>query len=182
MQKNAAVKLISILLVTILAFLGIFLADWPDPAPSPIPWSPEAIVVLGGGDHRRAEEAIRMAELYPAVPVIITGDNGYMENLVRAALPPARFLSEPHASSTYENAKLTAPMLDARGARRVLIVTNWFHAPRALAVFQKVQANREFAVAFSPKPDPMTRWDAAAQRRERFACAAYLILHGIRCF
>lgn len=123
-----------------------------------------------------------MAKLYPTVPVIITGDNGYMENLVKAALSPDRIRNEPDATSTYENAILTEPMLDALGAKRVLIVTNWFHAPRALAVFNKVQPTREFAIAFSPKPDPMTRWDAGAQFRERFACAAYLILHGVWCF
>ena len=168
--------------VTAAAVGSLWVGNWPDPKPKPLPWSPDAIVVLGGGDRMRAQEGIRMAEHYPAAPVIVTGDGGYLWKLLEPAISSTRLLSEPKATSTFENATFTAPMLEALGARRVLIVTNWFHAPRALAVFRKAQPGREFAVAFSRKPDPMPSWDTAAQRRERFACAAYLLLHGVWCF
>lgn len=160
----------------------LWIGNWPDPAAEPVPWAPDAIVVLGGGDHMRAQEGIRMAKLYPAAPVIVTGDSGYLWNLLESSLGSTRLRCEPKATSTYENAMFTAPMLDALGAKRVLVVTNWFHAPRSLAIFRRVQTGREFAVCFSKKPNPMPSWDISSQRRERFACVAYLILHGVWCF
>jgi uncharacterized SAM-binding protein YcdF (DUF218 family) len=81
-----------------------------------------------------------------------------------------------------ENAKFTAPMLDKIGAKRVILVTNWFHAPRALAIFLKYQPGREFVVSFSPKPEPLSKWDRETLRRERLAVLHNLLVHGVWSF
>ena len=61
----------------------------------------------------------------------------------------------------------------------MILVTNWFHTPRSLAIFRKYQPGREFTVSFSPKPEPMSQWDREAQRRERLAALHNLVVHGV---
>jgi uncharacterized SAM-binding protein YcdF (DUF218 family) len=127
-------------------------------------------VILGGGDDDRIRQGKLLADRYPDVPLIVTGDGGsIVQGLLDAGLQPARITHELAAESTYDNATLTDPLLERLHARRVLLVTNWFHVPRALAVFRHVQPGREFAGSFEQKPEPLTRWDRGAQRRERVA-------------
>ena len=64
--------------------LWILFGSWPSPQREEIPWEPDAIVVLWGGDQSRAREAIRLAANYPEAPVLVSGDGGYMETLLRA--------------------------------------------------------------------------------------------------
>ena len=78
-----------------------------------------------------------------------------------------------------ENAKFTKPLLDKLGAKRVILVTNWFHTPRSLAIFRNYQPGREFTVSFPPKPAPLSQWDRESLRRERMAALHNLLVHGV---
>jgi len=51
-----------------------------------------------------------------------------------AGVPEARIGREAASRSTWDNIALARPMLDALGARRVVIVTDWYHAPRAVLI------------------------------------------------
>jgi len=46
-------------------------------------------------------------------------------------------LQEPLSLNTYENAVNVREILDARGIRRVLLVTSAMHMPRALLIFKR---------------------------------------------
>lgn len=156
---------------------------WPDPKRSVLPPRVDAIVVLGGGDLARARTAIRMAERYPSVPVIVTGDTGELADFIRDSLRERNRLALEHdATSTYENATLTDALLEQLGVESALLVTSWYHAPRALAVFEKVQPGRKFSVAFEKKSRPVSQRDRRAQRRERLATVWYLVRRGISSF
>lgn len=163
--------------------LWLLCSPWPDPETRPVPWVPDAIVVLGGGDGARAKRAARLAAAFPAAPVLVTGDRGHMEGLLRAE--PAtreRLLIEPHARSTWENAVFTEPLLEQIHAERAVLVTNWFHAPRAEAVFRKVIPWLEFETAFEPARRPLPPWDLNCHRREKLAAIWYLLRYGVDAF
>ena len=153
---------------------------WPDPKQRPVFSDADAIVVLGGGDGARWRQGLVMATAHSEIPVVVTGDGGLcVDQLVADGLPVARILHEEAATSTVENAQFTKPLLDEIGAKRVILVTNWFHAPRALAVFRREQPFREFCVSFEKKREPLPVWDRNYQRRERMASVLYLLRYGI---
>lgn len=153
---------------------------WPPSNPQGSRCDPEAIVILGGGDGARWRHGLEVAREHPELPVVVTGDGGDIVRFLRGnGVPWERIHHENAATSTVENAKFTKPILEKLGAKRVILVTNWFHQPRALAIFRKYQPDREFAVSFSPKPDPMSKSDRIAVRRERAAALHNLVFHGV---
>ena len=125
-----------------------------------------------------------LAAAYPDAPLVVTGDyqGSIASGLISHGLPARRILIERAATSTVENAQFTRPILDEIHARRAILVTNWYHVPRALQTFRKYQPGREFVVSFEPKPDPLTKYDLAMQFRERLATIYNLFVHGIWCF
>ena len=135
------------------------------------------------GAIRNDPETLRLSDKYPDIPIVVTGDSGLMmQPLIEAGMPRSRIHHETEATSTVENAQLTDPILGNLGAHRVVLVTNWFHAQRSLAVFRRHQPGREFAVAFEPRPEKMSNWHRYATRRERLAALVYLIRDRIWSF
>ena len=140
-------------------------------------------MVLGGGNEERPREALRLIKKYPEMSIVVTGDSGIMlAPLVKAGIAQLKIHHEQAATSTIENAQFTDPILDELGAKRVVIITNWFHAPRSLAVFRRYQPEREFVAAFEPKPEKMSSWHRYASRRERLAALVYLVRDRIWAF
>ncbi len=161
----------------------ILWAPWPDPKQEALPWVPDAIVALGGGDEARGRKCLELAQSFPQASVVVTGDGGTIVRYLRDhGVPESRIVHEELATSTVENARFTQRILNELDVRRVVLVTNWFHAPRSLAVFRSSQPERSWAVAFETKPDPLTRWDKDCQRRERVAALYYFLTHGIWSF
>lgn len=175
-ETRALIRRVALALTLAGAVAGswILWADWPSPELKPLHWEPEVILVLGGGNDDRIHEALRLALKFPQAPVIVTGDGGrIVRGLLREGLEPARLRHEEEAVSTVENATHTASRMG--NARRVVLVTNWFHADRALRTFQAVHPDREFAVSFQPRGAKMTGWEVLCQRRERMAFFPYLL-------
>jgi len=121
---------------------------------------PQAIVILAGGRVRASPEwggdTVNAASLrrlrYGAhlahqarLPVLLAGGNPE-----RRALPEAQLMAtvlerefgvrprwiEDRSDTTAENARLTAAMLTPLGIKRVLLVTDAFHVPRAQRAFR----------------------------------------------
>jgi|APTNR8051073442_1049403.scaffolds.fasta_scaffold26244_2 uncharacterized SAM-binding protein YcdF (DUF218 family) len=175
--------LLAVFLVLSILALWVLYAPWPDPVARPLSWRPEVILVLGGGDEARAREAIRLAETFPEVPVIVSGDGGHMEKLLRASeVTKERLVIEPDATSTWENAILSAPILDQLHATRVVVVTNWFHETRARAVFEKAIPWIDVEMSFEPAPQPLPPWDKGCHRREKLAAMWYAVRYGVWAF
>jgi len=181
LNRKWIIRLVALVLLLSVSLAGwVGWGGWPDPVLQKLLWRPDAIVVLGGGNEERPREALRLITKFPDVPLIVTGDGGMIYNaLVDAGVPPDSILHEISATSTVENAQRTAPILDQLGAQRVVLVTNWFHAPRAAAVFDRYQADRDFVVSFEPRPEKMSNWHRYATRRERLAAVMYLFRYGI---
>lgn len=155
---------------------------WPDPRAEGVAWEPDAIVVLGGGMQRGAS-AFQVHQKYPEVPLVVTGDGGeLMVYLLLRGVPGTLLIHEGKATSTYENAAFTAALLDARSAQKILLVTDWFHVPRSLGTFRKVQPGREIAAEFIPRAEVVQEWELNSQRRERVAALAYWLRFGVNSF
>jgi uncharacterized SAM-binding protein YcdF (DUF218 family) len=183
-NKTRRLRRLFFLLLPLLLCAG-WVMWWPWPAPEnrSIPWTPDVILVLGGGDNVRVREASRIALAFPKAPVLISGDGGHMEELLRAdPVTRDRLVIEPDAKSTWENAIFSEKLLDQFHATKVVLVTNWFHVPRAEAVFAKALPHLEIATAFEPAPHPITPWDQRCHRREKLAAVWYLLRYGVNSF
>ena len=186
---NISRRKVIIRLAGISCLLGFFLlwwigwGAWPNPEPKPLPWRPDVIMVLGGGNEERSREALRLVKKYPEVSIVVTGDSGIMlAPLLEAGISKSKIHHEQAATSTIENAQFTDPILTKLGAKRVVLVTNWFHVPRSLAVFCQYQPQREFAAAFERRPEKMQNWHRYSSRRERLAALFYVVRHQIWAF
>jgi uncharacterized SAM-binding protein YcdF (DUF218 family) len=123
------------------------------------------IIVLGGGLERelqpdallavdkyggRLAETVKLAQRFPALPVIFSGGIGdliarqgaipeaehsrhYFE---RHGILPPRLVLEGRSRNTFENASLTAKLLQPKPGQSWILVTSAFHMPRAKALFE----------------------------------------------
>ena len=124
-----------------------------------------AIVVLGGHISHPSEvrptarlgwdslnRCFHAADLYkqgPPCPVIVTGGKVDWTNpgptiaeemsafLITQGIPERDIHVESESSTTYENAVQSTRILDRLSARKILIVTDAIHLPRAGLCFQK---------------------------------------------
>lgn len=168
----------------------------------------DAIVVLGGylhpaGGARRYSELMDAADrlwmgsmLYRAgkAPVVLLtggnisflGNRGTSEALAARDLleqwgvPSGAILVEPRSQNTHENASFSKPILEARNAHQLLLVTSAFHMPRSVAIF------RHEGMQVTPVPtDFQTGWgdpilifrlipDAEALGRSKIAIREWL--------
>jgi uncharacterized SAM-binding protein YcdF (DUF218 family) len=131
----------------------------------------------------------RAVELYAAgaAPILVlsgsTPEPGLDEAAVRATLarrfgvPPAAILPVPGSRTTREEARAVAALLGPRGARRVLVVTDWPHATRTRATFSQAGLDARIAVTGRPADaarSPANRlWLAWECARELGARAYY---------
>ncbi len=159
--------------------------EWQNIPSAELP-NAEAIVVLGGATKPAfpprpsvdlSEEGDRVlygAQLYQQkkAPIIIVAGgridwrgSGPSESADMAAIltqigvPTEAILQEPLSLNTYENAVNVRKILDARGIRRVLLVTSAMHMPRSLLIFKRqgiaaIPAPTDFLVTDNELEEP----------------------------
>lgn len=103
---------------------------------------------MGKSSSHNAMEAARLYRLMGSPTVVVTG--GYAgdyrprftesevmaEGLGRLGVPRERMILETKARNTLEQASNSAELLRRRGTRRVVLVTDSEHMPRALSMFR----------------------------------------------
>lgn len=133
----------------------LFFLAWPGLVPSWFfeapSWDPEeaadAIVFLGGDMGPRERQSLRLLEEGRGRFLLVTGENGYTTRRIQALLPPEKRVVEPAATSTWENARYSSPLLRARGVKSAILVTDWWHSRRALACFRRACPDVKLSVA-----------------------------------
>jgi len=103
------------------------------------PVSADVIVVLGGGLHERPERAAELFRQHAAPRILITGagDDDINRLILRQNGVPASAIEvEGDSTTTRENAEFTLKRLRAEKVHRVILVTTWYHARRALKTFE----------------------------------------------
>jgi len=121
----------------------------------------DAAVVLGGGSCERPQRAAELFHQHAAPRIFLTGygDCETNQKLLTAAGVPAEAIElECKSSSTRDNARFTIPLLRARGARRVIIVTSWYHSRRALNCFRHYAPDIQFFSRPSYYAYPRQQW------------------------
>ena len=79
------------------------------------------------------------------------------ELAVAAGLAPERVVVEDRARNTIDNARLSAVIVAERGWRRLAVVTDAYHLPRALYVFRRFGVTAAGLPAF-PAGLPASEW------------------------
>lgn len=126
------------------------------------PVKADVIVVLGGDSRERPERAAELFKAGDAALIICTGAGDAVTSqasLTNAGVPLSAIRLEPCARTTQENARLSIPILRALGARRVIIVTSWYHSRRALACFEHYAPDLRFYSRPSYYGYPKTEWN-----------------------
>lgn len=154
-----------VLSMPLLAYLELGSLEWQYPPLAAAPGHVEALVVLGGGvrppdaTRKRAEPSedtvyrcLDAARLYHEVggcPVVVSGGrvNGdpakpavaevMRDFLTQLGVRPADVTVEDQSQTTYENALGCRKLLEARGVRRVVLVTDATHMFRAAHCFAR---------------------------------------------
>lgn len=120
--------------------------------------SVDAEGVLSNGSFRRAVQGVILQRKGLAPLLVLSGlsrNSGPAEAVVRAQLardlgiPPEMILTETQARTTQEEAVRLGDLLRSRGARRILLVTDSQHLPRAEALFERAG----FEVLSAPADD-----------------------------
>ena len=155
----------------------------------------DAVIVLGAGVNgtepslslrTRLDAALDYLERWPEIPVILTGGQGYGEEITEAAcmyayltehgVDPQRLILEEHAGNTSENFFLSWEKLEQVGVdpaqATVAVVTNDFHIARARLIAQKQGYGHTVGV---PAPLPWLHLEVNYFLREAFAMVKSLV-------
>jgi uncharacterized SAM-binding protein YcdF (DUF218 family) len=149
----------------------------------------DAIVVLGCGARsrleRRVEHGIRLYHV-GAAPLLLLSGGGHgaepeaaimRRHALAAEVPEAALLIEPHSRNTWENACESARLLWPRGLRRVVLVSDRAHLPRAALLFRL--AGLDVAGWAGVRPQSLV-WEVGAIIRELAALPKSLFRAGRR--
>lgn len=146
----------------------------------------DVIVVLGGGGYERPQRAAELFLAGDAPLLIVTGQGDSETNrrlLTKKGVPADSIRLEPNARTTRENALLTLPLLRQAGARKVILVTSWYHSRRALRCFQHYGSDIQFLSRPSYYAFPRNQWTreglARHIRSEYLKLAGYCLRYGI---
>lgn len=146
----------------------------------------DAIVVLGGGLGERPARAAELFSGGAASRIILSGAgdaDGDRRILESKGVPPAAIQLEPNSKSTKQNAQFSIALLRALRAKRVIIVTSWYHSRRALNSFRHYAPDIQFYSRPSyfayPRSDWALKGIAGYVRAEYVKLPGYWVCYGI---
>jgi uncharacterized SAM-binding protein YcdF (DUF218 family) len=127
----------------------------------------DALVVLGGESWTRPQRAAELFQQGAAPRVVVCGDGDCEDSrrmLEIRGVPDSAIQIECKSGSTKENAEFCAPLLRQAGAKRVIIVTSWYHSRRALNTFQKFAPEISF-YSCPTRYERVSWWPGGYERR-----------------
>jgi uncharacterized SAM-binding protein YcdF (DUF218 family) len=107
----------------------------------------DVIVLLGGGAGERPACAAELFRAGAAPKILVSGAGDADGNrllLMHRGVPSAAISLEPNSRTTRENAQLSIPLLRAMGAKKIILVTSWYHSRRALKCFRHYASDLVF--------------------------------------
>lgn len=161
-----------------LVLIGFFLPHWLLTVES-VPARADVIIVLGGEPRVRVARAVEAFKAGIAPRIIVSGHGDCSANireLTDAGIPRSAIIAECASRSTLENARNCAPLLAELRARRVVVVTSWYHSRRALACFEDASPQVEMLSL------PTTGREATPRQfvlNEYLKLGYYAVKHGI---
>ena len=130
---------------------------------SPLVHSDAEVVLSGGGDLDRLDEAVKIYKAKYA-PILILTETGetvpsldaqysavMRENAMNQGVAPGDItITDRTVSSTYEEARVTLKLLRKNGMKSVIVVTDPFHSRRAQIIFNDVFKTSDITVSIHP--------------------------------
>jgi uncharacterized SAM-binding protein YcdF (DUF218 family) len=144
----------------------------------------DAIVVLGcrgpAALARRLDRGVRLFQAGVAPLLVLSGGGAgpvaeaeqMRQAAVASGVPEAALLIDRESRNTLENARNTARLLRSKRLRSVVLVSDWFHLPRARLLFQF--AGLEVA-AVAAGSSPSLKWRVRPAIREIVALPRSLL-------
>lgn len=126
---------------------------------------------------RRVAHAVALARAGRVAHLLMSGgpvrhpvpEAWIMRDLARAAgVDPDRVHVEDRSLNTIQNARLSAPILAARGWTRAVVVTDAYHAPRAAYVFRRLGVDAWISAASPPERRRKEWWLAYLREASAF--------------
>jgi uncharacterized SAM-binding protein YcdF (DUF218 family) len=148
----------------------------------------DAIVVLGGGLEERPTRAAELFNSGAAPEIIVSGAGdaeGNRRLLESKGVPAAAIEMESKSKSTKQNAQFSIPLLRQLGAKRVIIVTTWYHSRRALKCFRHYAPDIQFysRPSYFGYPGTAESWQRKALktyiRAEYLKIPGYWVCYGV---
>ena len=140
------------------------LANKPQPDAATRVHADAAIVLSGDVDYLRVKHASDLYRTEAVKALLLTGQGvggDSAEEMRRIALengvPAGSIVLEPASTTTRENLMFAAPLVEARGWRRIALVTSRSHMPRALAAARKAMPDVDWVPAPVPDAGPPGR-------------------------
>lgn len=138
----------------------------------------DAIVVISGDEQlARFREGIRLYQRQLGAYLVFSGaahDGSANARALRhlaasAGVPESAILEEDRSVDTLGNAEFTLQLLEARGARSVILVTSPYHVQRARKTFEAAYAGSGIRISAHAAPDSVWRklswWQQPETRR-----------------
>lgn len=111
----------------------------------------------------RLDKALEYAQRYPDCKIIVSGGQGYGEDIAEAyamkeylaskGIDPSRIITEDKAKSTHENFKFAKKLLEEMNVddnEKIIVVTNDFHVFRSKLLARRQRMNCSFIAAPTP--------------------------------
>ena len=98
----------------------------------------------------RVTEIVRLARIYPAARIVLSGGNAGVWNepiteaeatarlLEQLGIPQSRLMIEDRSRTTHENAVFSKKVADPRPGQVWILVTSAYHMPRAVGCFRRI--------------------------------------------
>ena len=150
------------------------------------PVKADVIVVLGGGPTVRPERAAVLYRAGESLKILVCGSGDDLANqrmLESNGVPASVIWRESKSHTTFENAKFSIPLLRQMGAKRVIIVTSWYHSRRALATFKHLAPDITFYSRPSYYAYARSEWSSTGLKgyikMEYLKITGYWLCHGV---
>lgn len=143
------------------------------------PHASDVLILLGGDPGGRVTKTLELFEQGYADMILVTGLETKSALTIQAAVPDSAILHEPSASSTWENATLSAQLISRElgSISSLTIVTDWWHTRRATACFAQNFPNAEIYTVIADSVSTSNAGLVNAKRREFKAILVYAIKH-----
>ncbi len=150
-SRRTLLKILSVAAGLLALLAGLAAAAWLYPRQvltvESGPVTADVLVVLGGGSQARPQRAAELFHAGAAPKIIVSGAGDDLSNqrvLEEQGVPAAAIVRESRSRSTYENAQFSIPLLRELGAKKVILVTSWYHSRRALKTFEHLAPDLTF--------------------------------------
>lgn len=146
----------------------------------------DVMVLLGGGAGERPARAVELFRAGVAPKILVSGAGDAEGNrllMMHRGVPATAISLEPNSRTTRENAQFSIPQLRAMGAKKIIVVTSWYHSRRALKCFRHYAPDLVFASCPSYHGFPRAEWSHERLRQririEYVKLIGYWVCYGV---